>query len=101
MRSAFAFCGVLSVLCTPGSNTGAQYLVMARRLTVSSGTTAAVIIGLVGSGLGILNLFLDLAYRKATQTSWSALWLPRRTDLPFLWSTVSTIFRTLYGTRPS
>ena len=60
---SIALSGVLAVLCTPGSNTGAQYLVMAKRLTVSSGTTAAVMIGMVGSGLGIL-LALPLMSRE-------------------------------------
>ncbi len=51
---SIALSAVLAVLCTPGSNTGTQYFVMAGKVNLSSGVSTAAIIGTVGSGLAIL-----------------------------------------------
>ncbi len=54
-RGEFAVCvlfaGFLGVLLTPGADAGAQYFVMAKRISVSQGVSASLLICLLGSGL--------------------------------------------------
>lgn len=56
-RGAYAVCVLLGVLLgilvTPGAGSGAQYFVMAGRLSLSEGVSIALTISMVGSGLGI------------------------------------------------
>jgi O-antigen/teichoic acid export membrane protein len=57
-RGTYAVCimfaGVLGMLFTPGANIGAQYYVITGRLTLSAGLSAAVIVCLLGGGVGAI-----------------------------------------------
>ena len=54
-RGEFAVCilfaGLLGVLLTPGADAGAQYFVMARRISISQGVSVSFLICVVGAGL--------------------------------------------------
>ena len=54
-RGEFAVCilfaALLGVLLTPGADAGAQYYVMAKKISVSQGVSVALLICLVGAGL--------------------------------------------------
>ena len=54
-RGEFAVCilfaGLLGVLLTPGADAGAQYFVMARRISISQGVSVSFLICVVGAGI--------------------------------------------------
>ena len=54
-RGAFAVCilfsALLGVLLTPGADAGAQYFVMAKKMSISQGTSVSLAICLIGGGL--------------------------------------------------
>lgn len=90
-RGAYAVCitfGVLlSYLFTPGSDRGAQYFVMGRRLTVSQGVAIALLICLVGSGLAtalalpLVHSGLDFFQKADTYSFYAALALVPLTSI--------------------
>ena len=56
-RGAFAVCilfaAMLGTLLTPGADAGAQYFVMAKRMSVSQGVSVSLVICLLGGGLSV------------------------------------------------
>ena len=77
-RGEFAVCilfaALLGVLLTPGADAGAQYFVMAKKISVSQGVSVSLLISLAGAGLAtVLAIPLinsDIAFfRKAEPSS--------------------------------
>lgn len=77
-RGEFAICilfaGLLGVLLTPGADAGAQYFVMARRISISQGVSVSLLICVVGAALAtslaipLINSDIDF-FRKADSSS--------------------------------
>lgn len=75
-RGAYAVCIVfgtlLGLLFTPGTPQGTQYFVMAKRISVSQGVSAALLIGLVGGSLAtvlaIPLIYSDIAFFQQAET---------------------------------
>ena len=77
-RGAYAVCimfsALLGILFTPGSNTGAQYFLMVRKISVSQGFTVSLVICLLGTvlatALAIPLIHSNIAFfRKAEPNS--------------------------------